>query len=301
MTGGISVSVASASRHSIMPGLPSREVKNTQLGEPSGAKAAEAAQKLKGGVEHTKLPTLEQTEEAEFASSPTETAGVGGRGLSDKDKAVVESLKQRDSEIRAHEAAHLAAAGQYSMGGAKFTYRLGPDNRMYAVHGEVRIDPSPIPGDPYATLQKSEVVRRAAMAPANPSAADKAAAARADRMSRAAREQIAKQQEAQSKLERGEIEPMEAAMMAATGPRPSDGSSLLPSAGEAEGAQAAGAPSMGGPGPMASAEPAADAEGAAYNVTDALETYAVMASDTLGTSPCGGCRESADHCSRGYA
>ena len=34
----------------------------------------------------------------------------------------VEKLKQRDREVRAHELAHLAAAGQYAQGGAKFDH-----------------------------------------------------------------------------------------------------------------------------------------------------------------------------------
>ncbi|GMV39174.1 MAG: hypothetical protein AMXMBFR64_08900 [Myxococcales bacterium] len=293
MTGGISVSVASATQQSITPGLHAK-----QLGGPEAVeRAREGARR---GAEHTRLPTRDEAEKARFSDDPTETSAVGGRGLSDKEKAAVEALKQRDAEIRAHEGAHLAAAGQFAMGGARFTYRLGPDNRLYAVHGEVRIDSSPIPGDPHATLQKSEVVRRAALAPANPSAADKAAAARADRMARAAREQIAEQQDAESKLQRGELDPLEAALMASAAPRGSDGSSLLPSPGEAEGAQAAGTPTFGGAGPMASAEAPVDPGGAAYNVTDALETYAVMASEAFNASACGSCKESC-LCSRGYA
>lgn len=293
MTGGISVGLSSASPRSSMPGLHPR---------PQDDAASRANKVRDGGSDFVRLPTRKEAEDATYSTNPNETSAVGGRELSPKDRAVVDSLKNRDREIRAHEAAHQAAAGQYAMGGAKFSYRLGPDNRLYAVHGEVRIDPSPIPGDPQATLQKSEVVRRAALAPANPSAADKAAAARADRMARSARQQLAKQQEAEGKKQRGEIDGLEAAIMAASGPSPSDGSSLLPSAGDAEGAQAAGAPMMGGVGPMAGAEGASFDPGiASANATEALETYAIMGSETFATGACGSCQEASCQCSRGYA
>lgn len=297
MSGGISVGISSATPRSSVPGLHAR------AHEDSTSRAAKVRE---GKGDFVKLPTREEAEEATYSSDPSEGA-IGGRELSAKDKAVVEALKNRDREIRAHEGAHLAAAGQYAMGGAKFTYRLGPDNRLYAVHGEVRIDPSPIPGDPQATLQKAEVVRRAALAPANPSAADKAAAARADRMARAAREQIGKQQELESKEQRGEIDPLEAALAESAGPRPSDGTSLLPSPGEAEGAQAAGAPQMaaptiGGIGPMSGMDGASFDPGlASHNATEALETYAVIDSAAFSSGSCGSCKESSCLCSRGYA
>ena len=67
--------------------------------------------------------------------------------------------------MRAHEAAHQAAGGQYA-GAMSFTYQRGPDGAQYAVGGEVPIDVSPVAGDPQATIEKMRVVRSAAMAPA---------------------------------------------------------------------------------------------------------------------------------------
>lgn len=91
----------------------------------------------------------------------------------------LEKLKQRDREVRAHELAHLAAAGQYAKGGANFTYKQGPDGQRYAVGGEVSIDTSAIPGDPEATIRKLQAVQRAALAPAEPSGQDHSVAAQA--------------------------------------------------------------------------------------------------------------------------
>ena len=68
--------------------------------------------------------------------------------LSPGEKKQVQKLKNRDREVRAHEAAHLAAAGPYATRGASFSYQKGPDGRQYAVGGEVGIDSSEVPNDP---------------------------------------------------------------------------------------------------------------------------------------------------------
>lgn len=102
-------------------------------------------------------------------------------------QAQVAKLKATDRAVRAHEQAHISAAGGYAKGGASFSYTRGPDGRLYAVGGEVRIDASPVPGDPDATIRKAQVVRQAAMAPANPSGQDRSVAAAASQMAQEAR------------------------------------------------------------------------------------------------------------------
>ncbi len=99
-------------------------------------------------------------------------------------------LQQRDREVKAHEAAHLAAAGTLALGGANFSYQKGPDGQRYAIGGDVSIDISKVPGDPQATLAKSEQIRRAALAPAQPSSTDVSVAARASQMAAEARMEI---------------------------------------------------------------------------------------------------------------
>ncbi len=89
--------------------------------------------------------------------------------------------------MRAHEAAHVAAGGQYVQGGASFEYKTGPDGKRYAVGGEVQIDTSEVPDDPQATIEKMEVVKRAALAPKNPSSQDRSVAAAANRAQAQAR------------------------------------------------------------------------------------------------------------------
>ncbi len=106
---------------------------------------------------------------------------VNGKKLDAEALAVISELKQTDKKVRAHEAAHIAAGGQYVSGGASYEYETGPDGKRYAVGGEVQIDTSEVPNDPEATISKMEVVRRAALAPSNPSSQDRSVAAAATR------------------------------------------------------------------------------------------------------------------------
>ncbi len=52
--------------------------------------------------------------------------------LSESDLKVISELKQRDAEVKAHEAAHMAASGGFATGGASFEYQQGPDGVQYA-------------------------------------------------------------------------------------------------------------------------------------------------------------------------
>ncbi|WP_447970078.1 putative metalloprotease CJM1_0395 family protein [Nitrospira sp. M1] len=111
----------------------------------------------------------------------------------------IAKLRARDKEVRAHEHAHSAAAGGLAKGGASFTYERGPDGRQYAVGGEVNIDTSPIAGDPEATIRKAQQIRAAALAPADPSSQDRAVAASTSALEAQARQELAKEQEDDTK------------------------------------------------------------------------------------------------------
>jgi len=111
--------------------------------------------------------------------------------LSESEKLEVRKLQQRDREVRAHEMAHQAAGGQYA-GSASYTYQTGPDNRRYAVGGSVNIDTSP-EKNPEETIKKADQVKRAATAPAKPSAKDLQIAAKAARMKLEAQAELNKE------------------------------------------------------------------------------------------------------------
>ncbi|MEL7154829.1 MAG: putative metalloprotease CJM1_0395 family protein, partial [Pseudomonadota bacterium] len=112
-------------------------------------------------------------------SGANEPATEGADGLTDAEREQVERLKARDAEVRRHEQAHAAVGGQYASA-PSYTFQQGPDGRRYAVGGEVQIDVAPVAGDPEATIEKMGVVKAAALAPAEPSAADRRVAALAD-------------------------------------------------------------------------------------------------------------------------
>ena len=103
----------------------------------------------------------------------------------------MQQLKQRDTQVRQHEQAHLAAGGQYVRGGASFEYTTGPDGRRYATGGEVSIDVGS-ERTPEATIRKAQAVRRAALAPAEPSGQDRSVAAQAAQLETKARQELAR-------------------------------------------------------------------------------------------------------------
>jgi len=90
----------------------------------------------------------------------------------------LDSLKARDSEVKAHEHAHATVGGQYAQS-PSFKYEKGADGQRYATDGEVQIDVSAVGGDPLATINKMKQVYAAAMAPVDPSSADIRVAAEA--------------------------------------------------------------------------------------------------------------------------
>ena len=114
--------------------------------------------------------------------------------------ALIQQLKQTDAEVRAHEQAHSAVGGNLA-GAASFSYRSGPDGVRYAVAGEVSIDVGKVAGDPQATLDKMERVRRAALAPAEPSAQDRQVAAQAAQLAAEAQAEIVAEQREISRLQ----------------------------------------------------------------------------------------------------
>ncbi|CAG36911.1 putative metalloprotease CJM1_0395 family protein [Desulfotalea psychrophila] len=117
-------------------------------------------------------------------------AGIA-QELTFTDLQKVQKLQKRDTEVQVHEQAHLAAAGGYARGGANLSYEKGPDGKSYAVEGSVQIDTSQ-EKTPEATISKMRTVRQAALAPANPSGADKQVAAQATAKEQRAREELAK-------------------------------------------------------------------------------------------------------------
>jgi len=133
---------------------------------------------------------------AQGGAQAVQDAAVKRRAEQQRQQAVrdqIQELAARDREVRAHEQAHAAIAGQYA-GSPTYSFVRGPDGVSYAVGGEVSIDTSPISGDPEASLRKAQQLRRAANAPADPSSQDGSVAALAAQMEQQARTELREQQ-----------------------------------------------------------------------------------------------------------
>lgn len=115
-------------------------------------------------------------------------------------KALLRELQQTEQNVRAHEQAHMAAGGAVA-GSATFTYTEGPDGKRYITGGEVPISTPPA-SSTEQTIAILEQVKRAALAPADPSPQDLRVAA-----SVTAQIQQAKAQETKESVD--ELEPSE--------------------------------------------------------------------------------------------
>ena len=106
--------------------------------------------------------------------------------LTSSEKALVARLQARDTSVKAHERAHISAGAGVILSGAVFTYQKAPDEKLYAIGGEVAIDTAP-ENEPEATIKKMQLVRTAALAPSDPSPTDYSVAATASMLQMHAR------------------------------------------------------------------------------------------------------------------
>ena len=111
-----------------------------------------------------------------------------------EEQTELKDLKRRDQEVRSHEQAHASSGGQHVTGAVQYQYVQGPDGKRYVTDGEVNIDVGP-EATPEATIAKMQQVRRAALAPSDPSGADRAVAAIASQREQQARAELAEQRE----------------------------------------------------------------------------------------------------------
>jgi hypothetical protein len=157
-----------------------------------GSQGPEATTGSSGGdyAESTATPATRDS----ATTRPVRESGEAAQ-LTSEEQTEVRELQQRDREVRAHEAAHRAAAGGLASGGS-YTYKQGPDGRSYAVGGEVSIR-MPSTNDPKVRVRQAETVRRAALAPADPSPQDRQVAAQASAMAAQARGDVQAEQRQQ--------------------------------------------------------------------------------------------------------
>ncbi|WP_026804381.1 putative metalloprotease CJM1_0395 family protein [Aliarcobacter lanthieri] len=90
---------------------------------------------------------------------------------------VLNRFQNRDSEVKAHEQLHASLATTTTP--INYDYQVGPDGKLYAIGGSVRLDTS-IPKDESAAIQKLDELKKAAAAPEGLSQADSSIAQRSN-------------------------------------------------------------------------------------------------------------------------
>ncbi len=123
--------------------------------------------------------------------------------LEQSEQRILEELRATDRRVRAHEMAHKVAGGPYA-GPPQFKFVRGPDGRLYAVAGEVKIDTSE-EKNPEDTIRKMRQVIRAALAPADPSPQDRRVAAEAAQKLRKAQMELMRQRLQEQKEQKGSL------------------------------------------------------------------------------------------------
>ena len=151
----------------------------------------------------------EKTDTSTIAQPRNPTGQANENRLDAQELQQLNSLKQRDREVRTHEQAHLSTAGQYARGGASFTFQKGPDGNSYAVGGEAGIDVGK-ERSPEATVTKMRTIKRAALAPANPSQTDRHIAAQAAVKEAQANKEILQQKQEELLQSESQASPLQA-------------------------------------------------------------------------------------------
>lgn len=177
---------------------PSLEQRISSNSRSSNSSVENPGSVLKPVTEAGKINNTSTSEDTKQPPSPNEPTVAPEKQQQRRLEAQQERIEQqqiqqlaaRDREVRNHERAHAAVGGQYA-GAPRYQFERGPDGVNYAVGGEVSISTGGVAGDPQATLDKAQVIRRAALAPAEPSAQDRKVAAQATQMEAEARVELA--------------------------------------------------------------------------------------------------------------
>lgn len=131
-------------------------------------------------------------------------AGTGAtKGqLSPAEQRRVDQLERIDTEVRAHEQAHITVGRDLITSAPSYDYVYGPDGKRYAVAGEVGIDTSP-EQKPQANIDKGQHIQATALAPQDPSPQDYRVAATGKALEQRGREELSTQQSAATETDAG--------------------------------------------------------------------------------------------------
>jgi hypothetical protein len=172
--------ISEQQRSSSSPSVESSAVVN-QLVVGSKAAVAVYGQLVSSGVSQERQSQMTGSSAAVLAQPATVQPSnkiANHRNIELAELKVVQQLASRDREVRAHEQTHAAIGGNFA-GAPTYDFTSGPDGQMYATSGKVSIDTSAVENDPRATLEKAQVIIRAALSVSDPSTADRQIAAEA--------------------------------------------------------------------------------------------------------------------------
>lgn len=119
---------------------------------------------------YAKLDSLEKDDAIDKFNKDDYSRVTSNENYDEKDyERVLSRYKQSDAQIRLHEQTHSAASSYAST--PDYDYSVGPDGKLYATGGEVRVDTS-IPKDKEAAAHKLSEIDNISSAPNDLSAAD---------------------------------------------------------------------------------------------------------------------------------
>ncbi len=163
------------------------------------------ATQTRGGDREDHLEAAGPVAEAQQGSAEESESQKHKEQIEQKEQQQIRELAARDREVRAHEQAHAGLGGQFA-GAPRYTFERGPDGVNYAVGGEVSIDTGKIANNAEASIEKARTVRRAALAPADPSPQDRRVAALATQIELEARTELRQQAQQKEELQKEELQ-----------------------------------------------------------------------------------------------
>jgi len=128
-------------------------------------------------TKHAEIEKLEEKDKIESIKKQDYIEASINKYDDDDFARVLEKFKNKDAEIRTHEQVHASIG--HTTAPISYSYQQGPDGKMYAVGGSVRLETS-MPDDPKAAAFKLDMLQKAASAPSNTSGADNAIASQSN-------------------------------------------------------------------------------------------------------------------------
>lgn len=119
---------------------------------------------------YAKLDSIDKQDEAQQYDTNDYFRSAKSENYDERDyQRVLNRFEKSDQEIRTHEQTHSASSSVTST--PQYNYQQGPDGKLYAVGGHVKIDTS-IPDDEKAAQAKLNEISDAASSPNSLSSAD---------------------------------------------------------------------------------------------------------------------------------